>query len=207
LRFNKNADIAYLDDVSFVEVTSLPIQLLSFTGEASKGGIDLNWQTSTEVNNEKFTLSHSSNGKDFTHIASIKGAINSSKLQNYNFRDKFPANGANYYQLSQTDLDGKTETFPPIAVKFQLANSEDNLNVYSDLKATQLRLNWAKDETINLNIFDLKGQRIFNDKVLLRNGMNLVNLDTSGKLEANNIYVITLSGAKKNIALKFVVNQ
>lgn len=207
LRFNKTADIAYLDDVSLVEVTSLPIQLVSFTGEANKDGIRLNWKTITEVNNEKFTLSHSSNGKDFTQIASIKGAVNSYELRAYNFMDKFPANGVNYYQLSQTDLDGKTETFPTIAVNFKIEDTDDNLNVYSDLNATQLRLNWVKDEIINISIFNLKGQKIFNDKVLLRNGMNLVNLDTSGKLEANNIYVITLSGAEKNIALKFLVNQ
>ncbi|HET8828057.1 MAG TPA: glycosyl hydrolase [Pelobium sp.] len=207
LKFNKTADIAYLDDVSLVEVTSsLPIQLLSFTGKANNDGINLNWQTNSEVNNEKFTLSHSTNAKDFIQIASIEGKVNSSELRSYNFIDKFPANGVNYYQLSQTDFDGKTETFSPIAVTFKI-DSDDDLKVYSDLKSTQLGLSWDKDERVSVSIFNLRGQRIFNDKIHLQNGKNLVKIDASGKLEANNIYVITLSGADKNIASKFIVNQ
>lgn len=206
LRFNKTADIAYLDDVSLIELIPLPIQLLSFTGKANKDGINLNWQTSTEVNNEKFTLSHSTNGKNFTQIASIPGAMNSSVTRAYHFTDKFPANGVNYYQLSQIDRDGKTETFPPIAINFKITDEDTQLKVYSNLQSTQLRLNWNQDETVNTSIFNLKGQRIFNDKIALQNGKNLINLTTSGKLEINNIYIITINSADKNMALKFIVH-
>lgn len=206
LRFTKNADIAYLDDVSLVEVNTLPISLKSFTANVNNAGVNLNWQTSSETNSEKFTLFRSTNGKDFSPIAKINGAGNSSKLNNYNCLDKFPANGVNYYQLSQTDFDGKSENFLPIAVNFKLEDLSDNLKIYSDLKVTQVGLGWNNEETVTASVFDLNGRIIFTDKVNLQNGKNLINLDTASKLESNQIYILTISGGERNIAAKFVVN-
>ncbi len=207
LRFTKTADIAYLDDVSLVEVTPLPIQLVSFTGEVTNDGVDLNWQTSSEVNNEKFTLFRSINGKDFSPIATLNGAGNSSKINYYHYLDKSPANGINYYQLSQTDFDGKTESFLPIAVNFKLEDADSDLKIYGDSENTLVDLIWYQDEMVNANIFNLKGQRVFNDKIRLQNGKNVVKLATSGKLEDNHIYIITINGTEKNIALKFILNK
>jgi hypothetical protein len=207
LRFTKTADIAYLDDVSLVEVNTLPISLLAFTGNATNDGVKINWQTNSEVNNEKFTLFRSTNGKDFNPIATINGEGNSSKLNSYNYLDKFPANGVNYYQLAQTDFDGKSETFFPIAVNFKLEDSADNLQVYSNSKATQIGLNWEQNQNVDIKIIDLNGKIIFNSKRNLQNGNNLITLDTSQKLAANHIYILTISATGKNIALKFMVNQ
>jgi hypothetical protein len=207
LRFTKTADIAYLDDVSLVEVNTLPISLLAFTGNATNDGVKINWQTKSEVNNEKFTLFRSTNGKDFNPIATVNGAGNSSKLNSYNYLDKFPANGINYYQLAQTDFDGKSETFFPIAVNFKLEDSADNLQVYSDSKATQIGLNWEQNQNVDIKIIDLNGKIILNSKRNLQNGNNLITLDTSQKLAANHLYILTISGTGKNIALKFIVNQ
>ncbi|TKB99072.1 glycosyl hydrolase [Pedobacter cryophilus] len=207
LRFTKTADIAYLDDVSLVEVSTLPINILTFAGNAVNDGVKINWQTSSEVNNEKFILYRSSNGKDFSPIATINGSGNSSKIISYNYLDRFPANGVNYYQLSQTDFDGKSENFSPIVVHFKLEDLADHLKIYSDSKATQIGLDWSNEETVTASVFDLSGKKIFTDKVNLQNGKNLVNLDTASKLESNQIYILTISGGERNIAAKFLVKK
>lgn len=62
------------------------------------------------------------------------------------------------------------------------------------------------DETVNVNIFDFSGRRIFNDKVHLQSGKNLISLDTSLKLAAHHLYVFTISGAGNHTALKFLSN-
>jgi hypothetical protein len=209
LKFTKTADIAYLDDVSLIEVNTintLPISLLSFTGKANTDGININWQTNSEVNNEKFTLFRSVNGKDFNAIATLNGSGNSSSINSYNYFDKFPINGVNYYQLSQTDFDGKSETFSPIVVNFKLEDNVEDLTVFSDSKITQIGLNWTSNELVTVNIFDLSGKRIFNDKIQLQNGKNLISLDVTLKLQAKQIHVITISGINKNIAAKFIAN-
>jgi len=207
LRFTKTADIAYLDDVSFIEVNTLPISLLSFAGNANNEGIKINWQTNSEVNNEKFTLFRSTDGKNFSPISTIKGSGNSSKVNSYSYLDKSPAKGVNYYQLSQTDFDGNSEVFSPIAVSFKLENLEENLTVYSDSKNTQIGLNWSSNEMVTFSVFDLSGKTIFTNKINLQNGKNLVNLDTANNLASHQVYILRINGAERNTSAKFISNR
>ncbi len=209
LRFRKTADIAYLDDVSLkaVPAGTLPITLLSFNGKAVDNGVELNWVTNSEINNESFTLYNSDNGKDFNKIITLKGAGNSTETKNYSFLDKNPFNGTNYYKLSQTDFDGKTTEFEPIAIDFALQAKESGIKVFSNQSDTKLELNWSLNETVVVNIFDLSGRKVFEKNLNLNNGLNNVVLNTTTTLTPNNIYVLTLKGAQKNNAVKFYTNN
>ncbi len=51
----------------------LPIELLSFTGDAKKYGVDLQWKTASEMNNDYFTVSRSATGANFESIGTVKG--------------------------------------------------------------------------------------------------------------------------------------
>lgn len=94
----------------------LPVELLEFNGTYDKGEIELNWSTSSEVNNEIFSLFHSTDGKEFNLIHQVAGAGNSNELNNYSFTHTNYQEGFNYYQLQQRDFDGTTETFQIISV-------------------------------------------------------------------------------------------
>ncbi|MCS6991553.1 MAG: T9SS type A sorting domain-containing protein [Chitinophagales bacterium] len=84
----------------------LPIDLLYFNGE-NVGGINhLSWATATEHNNDYFTLERSADGEEFTEIARISGAGTSVAVTRYQWQDRFPLPGLNYYRLRQTDKDG-----------------------------------------------------------------------------------------------------
>jgi hypothetical protein len=94
----------------------LPIRLVSFTGTAKKYGVELQWKTQSELNNDYFTLLHSPSGKDFQSIGTVKGSGTTSESHTYGFTDFKPAIGDNYYQLQQTDFDGHTSTSETILV-------------------------------------------------------------------------------------------
>nr|WP_294898042.1 glycosyl hydrolase [uncultured Pedobacter sp.] len=206
LRFTKTADVGYLDDVSLVELTNLPIHLTSFTANAGLGGVDLNWKTSSETNNNFFTLYQSNDGKVFNKKVTIASLGNSTNEKNYHFLDKSPSNGTNYYKLSQTDFDGHTETFAPIAVNFKMED-EHNLKIYSSVTDLKFSLNWNVNEMANVNIFDLSGEKLFNAEVKLANVNNVVSLNMAkNTLIANKLYVFSLSGSNQSLAAKFVVN-
>lgn len=76
----------------------LPIELLSFTGEAKDGYNILRWTTASETNNDYFTILKSTDGDNFEPIAIIKGAGNSIQNLNYSFIDKNLFAGINYYK-------------------------------------------------------------------------------------------------------------
>jgi len=89
----------------------LPVELIDFSCSGVSNGIALNWMTATETNNRFFTIQHSLDGINFTTIAQIPGAGNSTDTRNYTYTDTNTLGGINYYRLLQTDFDGKTKTF------------------------------------------------------------------------------------------------
>jgi len=97
----------------------LPIVLSSFTAELKNDYVKLKWTTSSEKNNDYFTLERSKNGITFSPLTKIKGSGTSNNMKEYGFEDKSPFQGTAYYRLKQTDFDGKTEYSDELSVNYQ----------------------------------------------------------------------------------------
>lgn len=66
----------------------------------------VNWSTATELNNDRFEIERTIDGRFFTTIGTVKGAGNSSQNKNYQFIDNAPITGC-AYRIKQVDFDGK----------------------------------------------------------------------------------------------------
>jgi len=84
----------------------LPIELLSFTGKQNKYHNDIEWITTSEINNDYFILERSNDGENWEKIYFIHGAGNSNQNIKYDFKDYNFKNDINYYRLTQFDFDG-----------------------------------------------------------------------------------------------------
>jgi hypothetical protein len=93
--------------LSWLTGTPLPITLVEFKATKVNEVVQLEWTTSTEINNDYFTIEKSTNGIDFEPISRINGAGNSNYLINYSKFDFNIEKVINYYRLLQTDFDGK----------------------------------------------------------------------------------------------------
>lgn len=116
-----------LDDISIssnvvlsdqVEVLAdpLPIELVSFTGEAIMGQSHLYWRTASERNNDHFRVLRSVDLHNWEEIARIPGAGSSQAVHDYRAVDDAPMAGTNYYTLVQVDLDGTGSGTPVVAI-------------------------------------------------------------------------------------------
>lgn len=85
---------------------TLPVELISFTGEATRMGNDLRWQTASERNNSHFDIERSVDAAQWERIGTRPGAGNSVTLNSYEHRDPAPPARWTYYRLKQVDLDG-----------------------------------------------------------------------------------------------------
>jgi hypothetical protein len=83
--------------------STLPVNLISFTGEASSEGNVLLWSTAEEVNNEGFEVERSLNGVAFEKMGFVAGKGTISARVDYQFVDKQPLTNA-YYRLKQLDF-------------------------------------------------------------------------------------------------------
>jgi hypothetical protein len=117
---------------TFISTSSsiiLPVDLLTFTGHCNNNTITLAWSTSTETNNDYFTVERSEDGFAWTGIGTVKSEGNSSIIQYYSYTSDETKNEISYFRLKQTDLNGKSEYFKTIQVG-NCSGKSAGVNIY-----------------------------------------------------------------------------
>ncbi|WP_054414298.1 PA14 domain-containing protein [Hymenobacter sp. DG25A] len=141
----------------------LPVELVRFQARAASGGtVQLDWETALEKNSAYFAVERSTDGQHFTEIGRQAGAGNSSHAQRYQFVDRRPGAGLNYYRLRQTDWDGAVQYSPVQTV--QLASRQELLlNVFPNPSTGKfvVRVSQPAAAEASLEILDLQGRRLY----------------------------------------------
>lgn len=110
--------------------TSLPIELLYFSRDLYDDYVVLYWATASENNNDYFIVDKSITGYDWKVITTVKGAVNSSTLNEYSYKDyDIYTNGIFYYRLTQVDINGDKETFDIISILINKRKSKNILTI------------------------------------------------------------------------------
>lgn len=125
-----NSDVAFVaynnNSINLISAL-LPVTLNIFTGIASDKQVQLNWETTAEINSDAFIIERSTDGNSFAAIAKTE-AVNNNTGNKYGYTDKTAATGKNYYRLKMLDKDGHFEYSKTIVVKTN-AGSPDNTNI------------------------------------------------------------------------------
>jgi hypothetical protein len=98
-----------LNELTLASVLSpLPLSWRSFTAQKQNNNVLLTWSTASEQNTQNFIPQFSTDGINWTSIATIAAKGNSNAISNYNYVHLYPVKGINYYRIIQTDLGGRT---------------------------------------------------------------------------------------------------
>jgi hypothetical protein len=113
----------------------LPIQMASFAASVVRhNDVEVGWKTVSETNNYGFEV-YRKRGEagEWTKIGFVEGHGTTLAPQSYSYIDRSLSFGEYFYRVKQIDLDGKSETFPEMAVtvgagveKFVLAQNYPN---------------------------------------------------------------------------------
>ena len=107
LNFNGSSWDTLYKDVNHYNGCVLPVSLVAFTATNAKEKIQLDWQTSNEINVSHFNIQRSVNGKDFDNIGQIKAANKTDNIYSYYDPLGFSKNSSSYYyRLEIIDKDG-----------------------------------------------------------------------------------------------------
>ncbi len=193
-------DCIYFNDYTLIvaDCGPLPVQLTSFSGKYSSGKAILDWQTSQELNSDRFELFRSTDGVDFIKVAAIKSAGNSNTIKNYNHQDKI--NGATgnyiYYRLKQIDIDGKA-TFSSI-VKLNIG-TKTSFEVFPNPFTNNFAVSFSATKTSNatLRIQNSSGNLVFSKQVNVTKGNNSVVMNNLPTL-ATGVYYISVYNEELN---------
>ena len=147
-------------------ISPLPVELLYFNAEMrSSGNVNIYWSTSSEINNDYFTLEKSADGNQFSQFAQVKGAGTTSQPMNYEFTDESPFKGITYYRLKQTDFDGRYSYSDPVAVQ-SVNNKQSSSLIYPNPANDYFYLvtnNASADDTVVIT--DINGREVFSIKI------------------------------------------
>lgn len=193
---------------SLVPETELPVELLYLNLMVTGNSVEVSWATSSETNNDYFTVYRSSDGNKFSAIGIINGAGTSNILNKYNFTDFQPLKGISYYRISQTDFDLSTE-FSGIAA-ISLNNTELNYNLYPALiteggTITAEITGSEPDVSINFSVIDMSGKIYFTNDVSTDNSGSLLFRNDNLSLLPSGIYFMNVNTGSENLNRRFII--
>lgn len=126
------------------------------------------WSTTRELNNEKFVIEHSNNGKEFYYVGELKGDGNTSGTKTYSFMHESPSAGMNYYRIKQIDFDGKYSYSNIASVSY---NSREFM-IFPNPVGDEATITTAHDNVIN--VYDVQGRLVLSK--FLNAGQNTVSM-------------------------------
>jgi hypothetical protein len=143
--------------------TGLPVKLIYFTGKKVENYSQLDWATAIEIDNEKFVVERSGDGVHFEAIGSVKGAGSTTVRQDYQWMDKTPLSGWNYYRLKQVDFDGDFEYTNIVAVNFDGDETAPSIIVYPSPSKDFINVQiLGSNQIVEAVLYNMIGQAVKN---------------------------------------------
>jgi hypothetical protein len=181
----------------------LPLQLLSFSASPLNNALQFSWKTATEQRTSHFEIEQSTDGRNFTSIANVAAAGNSSTQRSYAFTGTLPT-VITYYRLKMVDADGKFTTSS--VVKIAPAKNGFALgNVYPVPAKNTLTVEWTSSRSGNatLQLTDLSGRTLRTLSVNAATGFNQKVLDVQGLAAGQYLLQVTTeSGRQQTLITK-----
>lgn len=178
----------------------LPVELVEFVArQEERGEVLVSWTTASEINNDYFEVQKSYNGLLYEVVGKVEGNGTTEGLTTYQWVDKDPYRGPNYYRLKQVDFDGTKTSYGPVFIEIQNPFSDFSVQAYpnpTDQENISVRIESDGDTPIKIEITDSYGKEIFSETILpgdlnalykiemeenLRQGVYMINIEQGGR--------------------------
>nr|WP_162143083.1 FG-GAP-like repeat-containing protein [Pedobacter glucosidilyticus] len=182
---------------------TLPVTLNQYSAKLQTNGtVLLTWDTFAEQSNDYFEISKSTDGENFVLLSTIKGNETTTRRSLYNYTDRTPKSGDNYYKLVQVDLDGAREELGIRSAKVALAN-DSKVTIYPNPSTDLVNIVFEAGKFISIELIDLNGRLIQKKEVLskaLETTLEVKDLPSSS-------YLIKLVGNQETITRILIVKK
>lgn len=208
----------------------LPVQLLAFTANSIKDGIQLQWSTASEINNLGFEIWRSERvdsgyvlqGSYLTDNE-LQGAGNSNQTIEYQFVDiHVQENATYYYQLVDVDFNNVKTYHGPIEITYSTEalfavrtyrlqqNFPNPFNGVTHIPVYIAGGNQAGNNSVRLAIYDITGQEVRNFNLTgIDQGLHMIEWDGKDQFRrtvSSGVYIYSLfaDGKLQSKRLQFV---
>ena len=142
----------------------VPVELASFTASVTQKGINLEWTTASELNNNGFEIERSVDGNTFVTIGFVEGKGTTTETNYYSFADLslLTENYTIYYRLKQVDFDGNFSYSKTISVEFIMPGDfvlkQNYPNPFNP--ATKIEYQIQEAGLVSLKVYDVMGKEV-----------------------------------------------
>jgi len=191
-----------------MDCTILPIELLSFDAYKKDKNVKIDWATASEINNDYFTVLKSYDANIYKPVVKVQGAGNSNTPVSYSVIDNESLNQVTYYQLKQTDFDGKYSFSEVKVVTPDASGTLNTLNVYNDNfnQQVQVSFNGIPGMYYDYNIFDITGRSIKSGKITVSESAKGYYSINTNEIAAG-LYSIMINDNETAIKQKLIITK
>jgi len=178
---------------------ALPTKLEDITAKVFDEKVILKWGTLTELNTTHFIIQQSIDGNLYTDIGTVK-AIGSG-ANSYEFTNKKPANGINYYRFQSVDKDGSKSYSKVISVNFGVKQS---FSIIPNPAKDFAIINFSKAvDKGTIAVYDITGKQVITQS--LSGNTNTYKLNTQSL--KSGLYVVKIITTAGNYNEKLLINK
>lgn len=157
--------------ICYTVPVALPVELTKFIANYNDPNVDVEWATSSEINNNYFMVERSTDGINFEEFDRIDGAGNSTQALEYSVVDYEPYTGVSYYRLTQVDYDGKSTASNIVAVNNEEGDAvEMSISVFPNPASRNsdisVKLEGFKNREVLCSLVDAYGVEIYSFVVI-----------------------------------------
>jgi len=161
-----NGSFNWRTRIASIDFALVPVELASFAAIPVSNDVELNWVTSTEINNQGFeierALSTTTNTKEWEKIGYVAGFGTTTEIKTYSFTDTRLNNGTYSYRLKQIDFDGSftysDEVNVEITVPTVYTLEQNYPNPFNP--TTTIRYSIPEDGFVKLAVYNLLGEEV-----------------------------------------------
>ncbi len=189
-----------------LQFNPLPVQLIHFSTSPNRDGVMLSWLTASEINNRHFVIEKGKDGILFEELGRVDGAGTTSTINSYQFTDKNPYEGLQYYRLVQHDYDGRKEVSRMVAVRW---NSMVDFHVYPNPTRGEIYANISPSlagQKGSIIINNANGKLHFEKNIEFDETTNGIKLLSSKESLKPGNYLITLNVNDKSYS-QFIMSK
>lgn len=183
---------------------SIPVILEYFKGNKLGNAHTLNWKVNCLSTSVNFNLERSNNGRSFTAIHSFS-ATQQRCEQPFDYTDRQPVGGLNYYRLKMTDVDGEV-SYSNVVALLNKATGFDVVNITPSIVSgdqTILNIAAAAVSPVEIVVTDIAGRILQRQSRSLVIGANAISITTAG-LAAGTYQVTVLAPGGRKENLRFI---
>jgi hypothetical protein len=192
--------------LSYVQQSSLPVKLLSFTGSYRNQSATLSWQTENEQNFDHFEIERSTDATNYAAIGFKQASADNAGRQSYQYPDDLSAVSKNviYYRLKIVDKDGQFQYSNIIMIRKESKSINGitlNPNPVVNGMAT-IRFTSAGSDAVSFKVIDMTGKVVLQQQNKVYEGNNSVSINNLDRLQVG-VYLLQMANGGEIMSIKF----